>query len=397
MNFAETFQLAIKNILSSKVRSLLTMLGIIIGVAAVIVIVGMGNGMQNYMTSQFQSMGTNLLTVNIMGTGSSHHISVKDMYALVEKNPKYLTDVSPTVTVNGSVKIGSETLDKTSVTGVSETYDDMKQYDIHEGRFIQYVDILNRNKVCAVGSYIANDWFNGNAVGKSLKINGTTFAIAGVVAEESESEEGGTDDAVYLPYTTAAILASTGTISSYTFEMTSEDNVSDTKAILEDALYDVYKTDDAYSIISMSEMMDMMSSMINIVVTVLAAIAAISLAVGGIGIMNIMLVSVSERTREIGIRKSLGAKQRFIMRQFVIEAATTSALGGIAGIGFGYILSFIATEVITKMLSTSIQVTPSMTAVLEAFTVSVAIGIIFGYLPAKKAARLNPIDALRYE
>lgn len=397
MNFAETFQLAIKNILSSKVRSLLTMLGIIIGVAAVIVIVGMGNGMENYMTSQFQSMGTNLLTVNIMGTGSSHNISVKDMYALVEKNPKYLTDVSPTVTVKGSVKIGSETLDKTSVTGVSETYDDMKQYDIQEGRFIQYVDILNRNKVCAVGSYMANEWFNGNAVGKSLKINGNTFTIVGVMAEESESEEGGTDDAVYLPYTTAAILASTGTISSYTFEMASEDNVSDTKAIIEDALYDVYRTDDAYSIISMSEMMDMMSSMINIVVTVLAAIAAISLAVGGIGIMNIMLVSVSERTREIGIRKSLGAKQGFIMRQFVIEAATTSALGGIAGIGFGYTLSFIATEVITKMMSTNIQVTPSIAAVLEAFTVSVAIGIIFGYLPAKKAARLNPIDALRYE
>ncbi|ATW27665.1 ABC transporter permease [Candidatus Formimonas warabiya] len=397
MNFAETFQLAIKNILSSKVRSLLTMLGIIIGVAAVIVIVGMGNGMENYMTSQFQSMGTNLLTVNIMGTGSSHNISVDDMYALAEKNPQYLTDVSPTVTVKGSVKIGSETLDKTSVTGVGETYDAMKQYDIQEGRFIQYVDILNRNKVCAVGSYIADDWFNGNAVGKSLKINGNTFTIVGVMAEESESEEGGTDDTVYLPYTTAAILASTGTISSYTFEMTSEDNVSDTKAIIEDALYDVYRTDDAYSIISMSEMMDMMSSMINIVVTVLAAIAAISLAVGGIGIMNIMLVSVSERTREIGIRKSLGAKQRFIMRQFVIEAATTSALGGMAGIGFGYILSFIATGVIAKMLSTGIQVTPSLASVLEAFTVSVAIGIIFGYLPAKKAARLNPIDALHHE
>ncbi|MEL7565870.1 MAG: ABC transporter permease [Dehalobacterium sp.] len=397
MNFAETFQLAIKNILSSKVRSLLTMLGIIIGVAAVIVIVGMGNGMENYMTSQFQSMGTNLLTVNIMGTGSSNNISVNDMYALVEKNPKYLTDVSPVVTVKGSVKIGSETLDKTSVTGVGETYDNMKQYEIQEGRFIQYVDILNRNKVCAVGSYIADDWFNGNAVGKSLKINGSTFTIVGVMAEESESEEGGTDDTVYLPYTTAAILASTGTISSYTFEMASEDNVSDTKAIIEDALYDVYRTDDAYSIISMSEMMDMMSSMINIVVTVLTAIAAISLAVGGIGIMNIMLVSVSERTREIGIRKSLGAKQSSIMRQFVIEAAATSALGGIAGIGFGYIFSFIATEVITKMLSTNIQVTPSIGAVLEAFTVSVAIGIIFGYLPAKKAARLNPIDALRYE
>jgi putative ABC transport system permease protein len=397
MNFFETFQMSIKNILSSKVRALLTMLGIIIGVSAVIVIVGMGNGMENYMTSQFQSMGTNLLTVNIMGTGSSHSISEKDMYALVEKNPGYLSDVSPTVTIRGSVKIGNETLEKTSATGVSETYAKIKQYSVQDGRFLQYVDILNRNKVCVVGSYIANDWFNGNAIGKNLKINGNTFTIVGVIAEEAESEEGGTDDAVYLPYTTAAILASVGTISSYTFEMPTEDHVSDSKAILSDALYDVYKTDDAYSIMSMSEMMDMMSSIINIMVTILAAIAAISLAVGGIGIMNIMLVSVSERTREIGIRKSLGAKQRVIMRQFVIEAATTSALGGIAGIGFGYALSAIASKVITLMLDTDLQVTPSLFSVLEAFAISVAIGILFGYLPAKKAARLNPIDALRYE
>lgn len=397
MNFTETFHMAIKNILSSKVRSMLTMLGIIIGVAAVIIIVGMGNGMENYMTSQFQSMGTNLLTVNIKGTGSSHNISAEDMYALVDKNPEYLTDVSPTVTVRGSVKIGNETLDKTSVTGVSETYDAIKNYDVLEGRFVRYIDVLNRSKVCAVGSYIANDWFNGNAVGKSLKINGNTFTIVGVMSEQAESDEGGTDDAVYLPYTTAAILASVGTISSYTFEMASEDNVSDTKAIISDALFDVYKKDDAYSIMSMSELMDMMSRMINIIVTVLAAIAAISLAVGGIGIMNIMLVSVSERTREIGIRKSLGAKQRFIMRQFVIEAATTSAVGGVTGIGVGYLLSALATMVITKMLDTDLAVTPSLFSVMEAFAISVAIGIIFGYLPARKAARLNPIDALRYE
>jgi putative ABC transport system permease protein len=177
----------------------------------------------------------------------------------------------------------------------------------------------------------------------------------------------------------------------------SEDNIPETKEIIGDALYHMYGTEDAYRIISMSEMLDIMSTMINIMVTVLAAIAAISLVVGGIGIMNIMLVSVSERTREIGIRKALGAKRRFIMQQFVIEAATISALGGIAGIGFGYLLSSVATLILKSALDENLAVTPSAGAILIAVGISAAIGILFGYLPARKASRLNPIDALRYE
>ena len=177
----------------------------------------------------------------------------------------------------------------------------------------------------------------------------------------------------------------------------SEDAVSESKSALEDALFDYFDSEDFYTVISMSEILSIMTDMIGIMVTVLAGIAAISLVVGGIGIMNIMLVSVTERTREIGIRKSLGAKERYIMEQFVIEAATTSALGGVVGIGFGYVLSSLATKIIAAAMEQSLIVTPTAGAVALAFGISCGIGVLFGYLPAKKAARLNPIDALRYE
>lgn len=397
MKIYQAFLLALKNIVSSKLRSVLTMLGIIIGISSVMVIIGMGNGMENYMKDSFKSLGTDLLTVSITGTGTSKKVSVDDMYRLVSDNGSYFKDLSPIVKVTGSIKIGSSALDKTDVSGVSASYASMKQFETSGGRFLQYVDILKRNDVCVVGSYIAKMWFNGDPIGKTVKINGTSFTIVGALKEEADSEEGGSDDVIYLPYSTAARMSSVGMISNYSFQVVSEDNVAKSKEIIGDALYNVYGTTDAYTIISMSEILDTMTTMLNVLVSVLAAIAAISLVVGGIGIMNIMLVSVSERTREIGIRKALGAKQRVILQQFVIEAATLSALGGLIGIGFGYLLSALATVILKSALDPNLAVVPSLPAILMAFGISASIGILFGYLPARKAARLNPIDALRYE
>lgn len=396
MSFFQCFQLAIKNILSSKVRALLTMLGIIIGVGAVILIVGLGNGMEIYMTESFQSMGTDTLTVSIMGRGSSRNVDEEDMYALVEENGEYLKAVSPTVSVGGSVKVGSDTLSATTVTGVGEDYASIKKYGVSQGRFIQYVDILNRNKVCVIGSYLSSQYYNGNPVGETIRINGNIYTIVGVLETLGDNDEGSSDDVIFLPYSTAAKL-SWGSINSYTFQVVSEDTVSQAKQVLEDSLYETFGSDSAYTVISMSEILDTMTQMLNVMISVLAAIAAISLVVGGIGIMNIMLVSVSERTREIGIRKALGAKQRHILSQFVIEAATTSAIGGVLGIVTGYSLSSIATAVIKNLLQEDLQVIPSVSSVIGAFCISAAIGILFGYLPAKKAARLNPIEALRYD
>ena len=396
MSLRQSFMMAFKNIMASKVRSLLTMLGIIIGVAAVIIITGLGNGMETYMEDSFKSMGTNLLTVQIIGRGSTRNASVEDMYQLVRDNPEYLDALSPTVTYRGGVKVGTESL-SSSVTGVSEDYFYMKNYEIAQGRDLSYIDMENRSKVCIVGNYISKEFYNNRPVGKEIKIGGNTFTIIGVMAEELDSTEGSTDDAVFIPYSTAARLSQMGNINSYNFAVVSEQTIPQSKAVIEEKLEKIYGSDSAFLVISLSEILDVMTEMIDIMVTVLAGIAAISLVVGGIGIMNIMLVSVTERTREIGIRKALGAKQRNIMSQFVIEAATTSALGGVLGIGLGYASSRVISVIIGMTLEVDMKVIPTIGSVMLAFGISVGIGILFGYLPAKKAARLNPIDALRYE
>ena len=208
MSLLETFQMAIKNILSSKMRTFLTMLGIIIGVCAVIVIVGLGNGMQGYIEDSFADMGTDSLTVQILGRGSSRSVSEEQMYALVEDNPDLFKEISPTVTMLGALKIGSDTISTSSITGVSEDYFDMKGYEVAQGRGLDYVDMNARKKVCIVGQYLNMAYFGGNAVGQTLKINGTTFTVVGVMAQKgSELEEGSTDDCVFLPYSTAARLS----------------------------------------------------------------------------------------------------------------------------------------------------------------------------------------------
>jgi len=230
-----------------------------------------------------------------------------------------------------------------------------------------------------------------------LKIKGDYFEIVGVLEESADNTEGSSDDYIYLPYTTAAKLVGTANISAYSYAMVQEDQSQESVDTLESVLYKEFSSTDAYRVNSVSEIIETMTNMINIVVIVLSIIASISLLVGGVGIMNIMLVSVTERTREIGIRKAVGAKRKDILFQFVMEAGTISAIGGFIGILIGYALSSIATVVMSTILSMDIKVSPSMWSVALAFGVSAGIGILFGFLPARKAAYLNPIDALRYE
>ena len=398
MSFLETFQLALKNIWGSKMRTFLTMLGIVIGVTAVIVIVGLGNGMQGYIEDSFADLGTDSLTVMIMGRGSSRSVSEDQMYDMVSEHADLFKQLSPTVSVSFPLKIGSDTVSSSTVSGVSEDYFSMKGYEIAQGRGLQYTDMADRKKVCVIGQYLNMAYFGGSAVGQTIKLGQNTLTIVGVMAQKAEDlEEGGTDDCLYLPYSTAARMSYTGTISSYTVAVRDKAQVAQAKTLVESELYSIFEDENAYTVVSMSEMLDTMNSMVNMIIYVLAAIAAISLVVGGIGIMNIMLVSVTERTREIGIRKALGAKEGAIMRQFVIEAATTSALGGVLGILLGDALSAVATVIISNITEASLTVSPTLGAVALAFGVSTGIGVLFGYLPAKKAACLNPIDALRYE
>lgn len=397
MSFVQSFKLALKSLMSSKVRSILTMLGIIIGVAAVIVIVGLGNGMEAFMKESFKNFGTNVLEVNIFSDGSNRSVSVDYMYDLIDKNQEYFSGISPTVQINSKLRIGSEQPKQVKTIGVSEEYGDMKNYKLSEGRFIQYIDVSKRNNICVIGSNVKKEFFPNGAIDGIVKIGGIPFTVVGVLESVAKNEPGSVDDYIYIPYENALNISKINQVNNYSVVLTSEEKAPEAKKIVEDALFDVFKTDYWYYVMSMAQMIAEASVMINVMVTILASIAAISLVVGGIGIMNIMLVSVSERTREIGIRKALGAKHKHIMRQFVIEAATTSAVGGMIGIIIGYLLSAIGSQVISMIAKESIAVLPSTSSVLMAFFISVSIGMIFGYLPAKKAAKLNPIDALRHE
>ena len=397
---SETFRQALKNIASNKFRTLLTMLGIIIGIMAVILIVGLGNGMTQSMRDAFSSMGTNTLTVSVPGFGS-RTVDVDEMYALADENTDLFEGVSPVVNLTGSVKVGSATLDQTSASGVSEDYLEMSGYTVSKGRGLQYLDMDENKKVCVVGAYIERVGYGGNALGQTIKVGADQYTIVGVLearVSDLSSQEGSDDDVVFVPYTTALRAAMSRTANSYTFTLVDEDQASEGKAVIEQTLTELFHSSDGFMVMSMSEMLDTMTSMVNMVIMVLTVIAGISLLVGGIGIMNIMMVSVTERTREIGIRKALGAKERYILALFVIEASMTSALGGVIGIVLGYLVSAAANQVLPLLLTDmDLTISPSPSSVAVAFGISAGIGILFGYLPAKRAARLNPIDALRYD
>ena len=411
MNFSQSFKLALKSLRTSKMRAFLTMLGIIIGVGAVIVILSLGNGLQRMVDQQVESMGVNLIQSYIYGRGdgTTMNLDPDDMYDLVEAHPDILSGVSPYLMTTAPLRHGDTLYERTSIYGVSEimyrqeTHATLDGETLAEGRFLQYVDVDRAQNVCVIGAYLAKDAFGGDALGQELKIGGVPYTVVGVLRQSSDTlTEGGRDDQVYIPYENALRITGSRNVSMYLFTSTTRDTAAAAKEVIDGALYDFFQSEDAYYTMTMAEQVGMINAMMGAAMLVLVAIAAISLLVGGIGIMNIMLVSVTERTREIGIRKSLGAKRRDIRRQFIIEAGTTSAIGGVLGILFGCGLATLVGTLVGGYLSSQMNgavfsAVPTVGAVAVSFGVSVGIGVLFGYLPANEAAKLNPIDALRYE
>lgn len=390
MNMKQSFMLALKSLKTSKMRSFLTMLGIIIGVASVIILTSMMDSMKQLMVDKFESMGTNLITVNITGRGGNRAVQPEDMLKLVEEKDT-LTAVSPNITIPAYVKNNNEN-QSVNCIGTSETYHEINNVEIENGRYLSYMDVERRQKNCVIGSYVAKSIFSGtDPVGQIIKLNGNSFTVVGVAKEAAGGTQGSQDDRVYLPYTVARTLTFISSISNYTFSAADKNKLDEAIADIEAALFKVYQSSDYYRVSSVSAIVDTLDELTGTLTLILVGIAGISLLVGGIGIMNIMLVSVTERTREIGVRKSLGATPWNILSQFVVEAATTSGCGGLLGILLGIGGAYLMCSLM------DMKTVITLGSVIIAFSVSAVIGVAFGYFPAKKAAKLNPIDALRHD
>lgn len=395
MNPIETVKMAFKAIWGNKVRSFLTMLGVIIGVMSVTVLMAIGQGTTSSVTDSISSMGTNMISVTIQtrrfGFGmnkSSRSSSAKgtvilkaeDVLAL--KDNEYIQYVSPTVSGSLTVKAGS-TNTTASIMGVYPDYANIVSTELASGRYIIDADVENRSAVCVIGPDLAEDLFgNTNVVGNTLHVNGRMFKIVGVLD--------GTSSTLVLPFTLAQRMLESTSITSFYVSATDSTVVSAAQTAVERFLYKKYQDDSTYSIMNQEEMLAAMEETAGTLSLMLGGIAGISLLVGGIGIMNIMLVSVTERTREIGIRKAIGAKRRNILLQFLIESVVLSGMGGLLGLLLGYGLMHLLESYM------GMSVTASAGVAQLAMGFSMFVGVVFGLYPANKASKLKPIDALHY-
>lgn len=392
MSFIQAYKMAIKSIRSNKVRSFLTMLGVIIGVSSVISAVAFAQGSTKSITDRIQSLGTNLIQINIMGRNSNRNVTYSQLKEFAEKNSSDIEVIAPQSSSSGKVKYLTKNRD-TTVLGTSPEYSIIKNVKTQSGRFIIQNDVDNRQNVAVIGTAVVNDIFEGaNPIDKKIKINGSIFTVVGVLEEKDNGQDDGDDDQVIIPITVAQRLNRSAAIRNFSIQATSADTVESAMTKLTEFLTKTYKSTDAFRVFNQAEMLESLDSMTGTMTAVLAGIAAISLIVGGIGIMNIMLVSVTERTREIGIRKAIGAKRKNVLVQFLIEAIIVTGIGGLLGVLIGlFVIHFVigGLDLVPEVYS--------MPWIVISFGISLVVGIIFGLFPAYKAASLNPIEALRSE
>lgn len=389
MDFSQAVRLAIAGIKSNKMRSFLTMLGVIIGVSTVIILVSVGQGSAQQVTGQIESLGSNLISVNIRGRGDVKGLSYQDALKLGDRPA--VSGIAPTLSGNVTVKYGTKEAE-TSLEGTNDQYAKVRNQKTGQGRFLLPVDIDYRQKVVLLGSEVSSKLFGfGNPLGQEVKINGVKFKVVGVLEKKGSSFGGSGDDKVVIPITTAMRLLANPQISSISLQVKSKEDVDLVVSQLESALLRKFKDEDNYRVFNQAEMLSTMNQVTGTLTMMLGGIAGVSLLVGGIGIMNIMLVSVTERTREIGIRKAIGAKRRDILRQFLVEAVVISSMGGILGI----LVGILGSKAIGALMNMTLVTSPQI--MLLAFSFSVLVGVVFGLFPANKASRLKPIDALRFE
>ncbi|NLB81590.1 MAG: FtsX-like permease family protein [Clostridiaceae bacterium] len=392
MNIFQAIKMALKSIFSNKMRSFLTVLGIIIGVMAVIIMISIVESSTAQIMDQMESLGTNMISVRLTGRNTTRNLDMKDMQNIVNGNPEYFTGVAPSLTGNPTIKVGTEN-NTTSLTGTNHNYATINNAEIEFGRFITEQDCDARNKTVVIGKYIQNQYFPGeNPLGQTMKISAQVFTVVGVLkAKTTTITQGTPDDVVIIPYTTAQRLLRDSKIRSYYFQAVSTEVADKASDKLEEKLLKLLGDADAYMVLNQAQMLESVATITDTLSLMLGGIAGISLLVGGIGIMNIMLVSVTERTREIGIRKAIGARRRSILTQFLIESIVVSLLGGFIGILFG----IAGTDIIGKLIK--IETTVSLSVIIMATSFSMGIGVFFGWYPANKASKLNPIEALRFE
>ncbi|MCS7309651.1 MAG: ABC transporter permease [Armatimonadota bacterium] len=404
MNFAENFQIALQSLLANKLRSALTMLGIIIGVGAVIAMISVAQGAREQTMQRIQQLGTNVLVVfpgqqrfgaAFGGFGSMQILKPEDVDAIRRSCPS-VRAASPEVRRNAQAKYKNRNTN-TNISGVAPEYSQIRNYPVQQGRFFNQREVDSMARVCVIGQTVYENLFNGSsALGKTIRIRGISFKVVGVLAPKGAQGFGNPDDIIFVPYTTAMRrLFGVDFINSISVQAVSEERMNAAYQEVEQLMRRRQRLnpgqENNFRIMNQAEFVQTAEDVSRTFTLLLAGIASVSLLVGGIGIMNIMLVSVTERTREIGIRKAVGAKRRDILLQFLIEAMTLSLVGGLIGIGAGLGAAY----ALGSTAGWQIHVTPY--PILLAFGFSAAVGIFFGIYPAQKASALNPIEALRYE